>query len=317
MKCWRPAPLAALLCCLVAGCASVERTRITFEPQPGAVVIRAGAEPLATYVYDDPNILRPYFKDVFAPGGVQVTRHYPPRQGIDRMDHPTMHPGLFLAFGDLAGADFWRNRAKVEHVEFTKPPVCRDGRGSFAVHNRYVAGHVIIDETCEYTFIVRPNGFLILWDSTFKSARSAFTFGDQEEMGLGVRVATPIAVTSQTGGRILDAERRRGEKEIRGHSAAWCDYSGRIGERFAGIAIMPDPTNFRACWWHVRDYGLMVANPFGRKALTKGEPSQVIVQPGEPFKLRWVIFLHSGQAEENVDIAEARHDGLDLLNHPN
>jgi hypothetical protein len=313
MESCRPALLAVSLCCLIAGCVSDKKPRITFEQQPGAVVIRAGVEPLATYVYGDPDILRPYFKDVFAPGGIQVTRHYPPREGIDRMDHPTMHPGLFLAFGDLAGADFWRNKATARHVEFIKPPAWENGRGCFAVHNQYQAEQATIDETCEYTFVVRPDGFLILWDSTFQSTQSPFYFGDQEEMGLGVRVATPIAVTSQTGGRILDAEQRQGEKEIRGRTAAWCDYSGQVGGRFAGIAIMPDPANFRPSWWHVRDYGLMVANPFARKALGKGEPSKVVVQPGEPFRLRWVIFTHSSRVEESVDIAKACRDGLELL----
>jgi hypothetical protein len=316
MRFCRPTLLAALLCFATVGCASEKEPRITFEQQPGAVVIRAGVEPLATYVYTDPNILRPYFKDVFAPGGVQVTRHYPPREGVDRTDHPTMHPGLFLAFGDLAGADFWRNKAAVKHVEFTKPPAWRDGRGGFTVHNQYVSEQATIDETCEYTFVPRPDGVLILWDSTFKSAQP-FYFGDQEEMGLGVRVATPIAVTSQTGGRILDAEQHKDEKEIRGHTAAWCDYSGQVGERFAGIAIMPDPANFRPAWWHVRDYGLMVANPFARKALGKGEPSKVVVQPGEPFRLRWVILVHSSPTGQTVDIGKACRDGLDLLNKKN
>ena len=33
------------------------------------------------------------------------------RQDLD--DHPTMHPGLWLAFGDINGADFWRNKGRV------------------------------------------------------------------------------------------------------------------------------------------------------------------------------------------------------------
>ena len=27
---------------------------------------------------------------------------------------------------------------------------------------------------------------------------------------------------------------------------------------------MPAPSNFRTSWWHNRDYGVFVANPFGR-----------------------------------------------------
>ena len=55
-------------------------------------------------------------------------------------------------------------------------------------------GVVLCEEVCTYTFQVRPAGYLILWDSTFESNRSGLYFGDQEEMGLGVRVATPLMV---------------------------------------------------------------------------------------------------------------------------
>jgi hypothetical protein len=34
--------------------------------------------------------------------------------------------------------------------------------------------------------------------------------------------------------------------------------------------VMPDPRNASVCRWHTRDYGLMVANPFGRMVFTKG-----------------------------------------------
>ena len=36
-------------------------------------------------------------------------------------------------------------------------------------------------------------GFFILWDISFTSDQP-FTFGDQEEMGLGIRMATPLRV---------------------------------------------------------------------------------------------------------------------------
>ena len=50
-----------------------------------------------------------------------------------------MHPGLWLAFGDVGGADFWRTKGAVQHVGFVgKPEATRDG-GTFAVRNRYRA----------------------------------------------------------------------------------------------------------------------------------------------------------------------------------
>jgi len=300
--------IVPLLVTLVLPSLSLAATsgEITFEPEPGAIVIRADGKPLATYVYEDREILRPYFKDLHAPNGAAVTRNHPPKEGVDPGDHATMHPGLFLAFGDLGGADFWRNKANVEHAGFVEAPCVEKGEGRFAVRNRYVAeGRVICEEICEYRFMVRPSGFLVLWDSTFRSDRSSFSFGDQEEMGLGVRVATPIRVKTGKGGRILDSQGRRNEKAIWGHKAAWCDYSGPAGDAFAGVAILPDPGDFRPCWWHVRDYGVMVANPFGRDAFGKGQKSQVVVKRGEPFRLCFGILIHAGASEGSVDLQGA------------
>lgn len=308
-----------LLMCFVAAFASngPAADTITFEQQPNALVIRAGEKPLATYVYKDPRIFRPYFKDLCAPGGIQVTRRHPPQEGLDRTDHDTMHPGLWLAFGDLGGADFWRNKAKVEHTAFVKQAISTGGKASFTVLNEYIAdAKCICQETCKYTIVLRPNGYFIIWDSTFKSDKAGFYFGDQEEMGLGVRVATPLMVKplkpDSKPGRILDDKGRRNEREIWGREAFWADYGGWIDDRFVGLAIMPDPRNFRACRWHTRDYGFMAANPFALDAFKAGSPSRTEVKPGEPFHLRFGVFVHAGAAEDRIDLSAAYRDYLSL-----
>jgi hypothetical protein len=287
---------------------------VDFVEHPGTVTVQIDGGPLGTYVYRDPQILRPYFKDLYAPGGLQVTRPHPPREVTDPVDHADMHPGLWLAFGDISGADFWRNKARVEHVRFVKRPHADKGRGGFTVLNRYRDGdRYVCEEVCEYTFLVCPNGYLILWNSTFQSDHAAFYFGDQEEMGLGVRVAAPIMVKSGKGGRILDSEGRRNEKGIWGKPAQWCDYSGWLADVFAGVTIMPDPENIRPCRWHTRDYGFMAANPFGRAVFDAGPPSKLTVQPGEPFHLGFGVLLHAGVSEDSADLAAAYRDYLERL----
>ncbi len=99
----------ALLCVGMASCVAAAQHRISFEPRKDTVRVLVDGGPLATYVWRDAEILRPYFKDLHAPGGIQVTRPCPPQKGTDPVDYETMHPGLWLAFGDLSGADFWRN----------------------------------------------------------------------------------------------------------------------------------------------------------------------------------------------------------------
>lgn len=300
---------------LVTAAGGVEREpQVAFRAEPDRLRISVSGQPVATYVFRDPGISRPYFADLRAPGGIPVTRTYPPVPGKDPTDHGTFHPGLWLAFGDLSGADYWRLKAAVRHEEFAQEPKGGRGRGSFTVINRYLSPDgqkVLCRETCRYTLLVRANGYLLITDSTFRSDAGEFVFGDQEEMGLGVRVATPITVTN--GGRITDSEGHRNEAQIRGKQPAWCDYSGSIDGRRVGITLMPDPKNPLRSWYHVRDYGLMVANPFAGQALGQGTPSRVAVKPGETLRLRFGVLLHSTRADGPMDPAAAYSDYLGRL----
>ena len=282
----------------------------------GRVGLRVGGEPAAEYVYHDPMISRPYFAYVKAPGGIQVTRNHPPVAGQDAEDHATFHPGIWMAFGDLSGADSWRLKAAVRHESFLGEPKSAPGEGSFAVRNSYLSedgGRVVAREVCRFTMKVRPAGTLLLWDSAFTPGEGELAFGDQEEMGLGVRVATPLTVTR--GGLITDSEGRHNEKEVRGHASTWWDYSGVVNGRRAGVMVMPDPRNFRPSWSHARDYGFFAANPFGRQSLTGGERSRVVVAPGETLRLRYGVLLHAAPVGRPVDLKAAYEDYL-ALTHP-
>jgi hypothetical protein len=293
--------------------AADSEAEVAFAKKPGEVHVTIGGENVATYMYADSTIPRPYFAHVHGPGGVQLTRNHPPIEGQDRTDHATMHPGIWMAFGDLNGTDIWRNKGRVVHERFVQEPAGGSKRGSFAVENRYATGtgETICVEVCRFTFLVRPHGYLLFWDSTFSSDRE-FHFGDQEEMGLGVRLATPIAVTSEGGGRILDSEGRKNGGEIWGKTADWCDYSGPIESRFGGITVMPHPNNFRPCWWHARDYGFVAANPFGRAAFSAGPPSKVVVRPGAALRLQFGLLIHASEKEDDVDLAVAYRDYLEM-----
>ena len=286
---------------------AVATDRIRFQLKGDRVTIKYEKQPLATYVFQDSKTPRPYFAHVFAPNGKQVTRHHPPRPGQDATDHATYHPGIWMAFGDINGQDYWRLKARVEHAEFIDSPANKSGHASFSVRNRYwneAGKKVVCTEVAEYTFQAlhsddspqMPAGFLLYWDSTFSSSTDDFTFGDQEEMGLGIRVTTPIAVTQ--GGQIRNRDGRTNEKQVWGKMSAWCDYSGLVGNHRIGMTLMPDPANFRRCWFHARDYGFCAANPFGRNAFTRGEKSKITVARGASLKLRFGIFLHAQPKNE-------------------
>ena len=296
-------------------CVAVERDRVSFGTESGKILIVIGGKPMATYVYDDEKIPRPYFANVRAPGGVQVTRNHPPIEGKDPVDHAEYHPGIWLAFEDLSGADFWRNRARVEHVEFVQQTSGGDGKGTFTVRNRYVAedGKVICTEVCRHTILVRPAGYLLIYDSGFSSDRGPFVFGDKKASGLGVRVASPIRV-GDGNGQITNSDGLRNEQQAMGKQADWCDFSGTIDGRHAGLTLMPDPGNFRRSWFFARNYGCLLANPFGRKFFSQqGEDGRVVVQEGDTFRLRFGVLIHAAPAGGKTDLKAAYADYLQVI----
>ena len=82
----------------------------------------------------------------------------------------------------------------------------------------------------------------------------------------------------------------------------WCDYSGTIDGKAAGVAVFDDPRNPSRAAWHVRGYGLMAANPFGRGhagfPARKGQTELVKLAKGDHLKLRYGIYAHDGNAEK-------------------
>ncbi|MFP6692918.1 MAG: DUF6807 family protein, partial [Pirellulales bacterium] len=261
--------------------------------------------PLADFVFHDPSVLRPYFANVHGPRGAKITRNHPPIPGRDATDHGTMHPGIWLGFGDISGVDFWRNQGRIEHVRFVAAPTATKQGVTFATESRLASptGKPLATLTGRCTLSVRPAGWLLIWDATFHAGNREITFGDQEEMGFGARLATEL--TEKNGGIILNSRGTKTAKETWGKPAAWCDYSGVKDGRRTGILLMASPKNFRQSWWHNRDYGVFVANPFGRAAMKQGAKSQVLVKQGQSLRLVFAALLHD--AAEFDPAVEYRH----------
>ncbi len=299
---------------------------VDFNVGGGRVEILAGGEHFATYVYADPEIPRPYFCRVAAPGGIQVTRNHPPHPIEDAKndDHATFHPGLWLAFGDLGGADFWRNKARVRHVHFEDSPQSGDV-GTFTVKNVYETPEspprIICTETCRYMVLITPTARWIIAESQLQAVASEVAFGDQEEMGFGVRMATPLTV-KHGNGTIINDLGGQNEPGTWGKQADWCAYSGVMDGRRIGILLAANPGNFRRSWFHNRDYGLMVANPFGKKSMTAPRdrtvlPDSTPLPLGNVFSLGFGVCVFAEEGEQHPDYGALYDRYINLLIDPN
>jgi hypothetical protein len=231
----------------------------------------------------------------------------------DKNDHATMHPGIWLSFGDISGHDYWRLRAETRHVRFVEQPTAVSAdQATFTVENAYLSEDgksTVCTEKCRYDLYLIEGGYLLVATSEF-SGDKEFYFGDQEEMGLGIRLATPISVDQIQGGRILDSDGRLNGKGVWGKQARWCDYSGVVDSSHLGITIFPDPGNFRESWWHARDYGFVAANPFGKSAFQGGEKSKIVVKPGTTLRIRYGLFVHDGLSPDAKGSIESAYDAF-------
>lgn len=289
----------------LARLASADSGTIELHSTDSAVSMRVGAVETLRYIYRDPAVSRPYFAPVRTLSGVQVSRNHPPQAGQDKTDHLGLHTGIWLSFGDISGNDYWRLKARTEHVKFITPPEIKSGVGSWSVLNRYLStdgNSTVCEETASYSVELVPQGYLLRMTSEFRAEKNEVVFGDQEEMGLGIRVNSKIAVEKGLGGRLLDSEGRRNGGEVWGKTSDWCDYAGPLDGRWTGITLFSSPGNFHPSWNHARDYGFLAVNPFGRAAFTKGEPSRVVIQPGETLTLNFGVYVHESAAESDCSL---------------
>ncbi len=290
--------------------AAAKSAGVKITDQPGqAVAIDINGRPFTSYHYAGTQV-RPYLYPVIGPGDATVTRHFPMRDDVpgERHDHPH-HRSIWVAHGDVNGADNWSEgpeHAWTVHQGFRTlagGPVY----GTLHSDNKWTDkdGNALLNQQTELRFYALPD-FLRLLDVTltFAADYQTVTFGDTKEGGLiAVRVAGTM--DGVKGGRITQSTGATGEKETWGKMASWCHYGGPVqapgGACLAGIGIIDHPANPRyPTYWHVRDYGLMTANPFGHSHYynDKTRNGALVLEAGQSLVFRYRLIIHDGTAAQ-------------------
>ena len=292
------APLAASHRCAAADPA--DKPAFAVEEKPDRLIITDGGRPVAEYVFNDPVVKRPYFCNVRTPSGIQVTRNHPPVEGQDLADHPTFHPGIWWGFGDINGEDFWRNKAAIRHERFNNRTT-EDGALRIIHHCSLVdsSGAVLgkAGFATRWSRVVlipsKKPSYWLSCEAALQSDDRELVLGDQEEMGLGVRLASPLA--EKNGGLVTGHGGKKGAKAIWGTQSKWCDYSGRVDGRQVGITALARNLKSSPSWWHVRDYGLLVANGFGKRAQPDRSDPSSRIPPRLPLMLSYQLIIHDDE----------------------
>jgi Methane oxygenase PmoA len=287
---------------LVGGDAPGPAARLT--QQGDAFEIAIGDRPFTTYHFGS-QAVRPYFFPLLGPDGVPMTRSFPMLAGIsgESTDHPH-HRSLYVGFGEVNGVDCWSepphsNTGRIVHQAWDG---VADGPVAAVLRERLRwvdgQGNALLDEQRRIVVYASATVRLLDLELRLAPAHAAVLFGDTKEGGpLAVRVNS--AIEGKRGGTIENAYGGRREAECWGKRAPWVDYSGSVDGAAVGLALFDHPTSFRhPTYWHVRDYGLFAANPFGLSTFAN-DPSQrgdVVLAPGQSLTFRYRVCLHRGDA---------------------
>jgi hypothetical protein len=287
------------------------RGGVTLETAPEALSLRVPEGLVGAYRFGG-GAARPFLWPLLGPGQTPVTRAYPmaEREGEAR-DHPH-HRSLWSAYGDVNGVDDWSEEEG--HGTITHQAFVRQGQGP--VFGGFTAGGLwrapdgeplLREERTIRAYNVGGDRRLLDYTLTLVADQGRdIVFGDTKEGGLlSVRVATTM--DGARGGTIENAGGGRGEAACWGKPSPWCDYSGRVEDQIVGIALLDHPSNpGHPARWHVRDYGLMTANPFATGAFTGGAPTPVTLPRDLGITFRYRVLLHRGGAAEG-QVADAYH----------
>lgn len=263
------------------------------------------------YYFKD--VPRPYCYPLIGPGGAAMTRNWPMKNTPDEQhDHPH-HRSLWFAHGSVNGQDFWseeKGHGRTVHdgfIELTSGAKV----GVIKSRNKWVAADGTVMCTDERTLRFYNPGSeherMLDFEVTLHASNGDVTFGDTKEGTMAVRLAATLRLKGKVGhGHIITSTGVR-DGQTWGKRADWCDYYGPVEGKTVGIAIFDNPENPRhPTWWHVRDYGLFAANPFGRhdfEKLPDKAAGNLLLPAGKSLTFRYRFLLHEGD-ERQGKVAE-------------
>lgn len=311
-----------LVACLFGVCVSQAGAAadgaVTLSRKDDRIRIEIGGKLFSEYLFFSGS--KPCLYPILDADGTSYTRDWPLREDTDEARDHDWHRSVWFGHGRVNGHDLWRVRpdrhtGTIQHDGVLET---RDGpEGLLRVRHRWQAADGTTLCTDVTTIRIRrvADGTFLDHEIVIKASHGPLVLGDTEEGVLAVRVNEAIRAVHGEGGdrragtgRIVNANGDRNGAAW-GKRAPWCDYSGTLPDgRVIGVAIFDHSENpSHPTWWHVREYGLVAANPFGKHDFEKLEnqpdAGTINVPAGGELVLRHRIFFHRGD-EKAARVAE-------------
>jgi hypothetical protein len=282
------------------------RKGVVITETEGKLRIEIEGELFAEYITSHPN--KPFFYPIHGPSGRGMTRNWPMKKAPDEAEDHIHHRGLWYSHGNVNGVDFWSESpqaGRIVHERFTQ--LLSGPQGVIGTRNRWVArdGKTICTDERTYRISHREGLRMLDVEITLHASEGELRLGDTKEGTMALRIAETMRLKGKVGaGRIVNSEGVR-DGATWGKRAKWVDYHGPVEGELVGVAIFDHPSNPKhPTWWHVRDYGLFAANPFGVHDFEKQPPGtgDLVVPAGQHVRFRYRFVFHLGD-EQQANIA--------------
>ena len=314
--------VAAAAAPAVASSVALAPDSVTLTRRDDRIRIEIGGKLFSEYIFFSGS--KPCLYPILDADGTGYTRDWPLREDTPEARDHDWHRSVWFGHGLVNGHDLWRvlpdqKTGTIQHdgvVETREGPI-----GLLRVRHRWLAGDGKVLCTDETTIRIRrvAAGTFLDHEIVIRASHGPLVLGDTEEGSLAVRVNEALRVVHGKGkekrtgtGHIVNASGDR-DGAAWGKRSPWCDYSGSLPDgRVIGVAIFDHPKNpTQPTWWHVRDYGLFAANPFGRhdfeKLKNQPDAGNIAVPAGGELVLRHRIFFHRGD-EKAARVANLYRD---------
>ena len=282
---------------------SVKHMEVLNGDKRDKVVVSIGNEIFTEYRYANQG--KPILYPVIGPYGIPMTRHYPMKEGVpgesgDHHHHQSIHYNH-----PVSGIDFWHGRggAHIRNDEIVKTEVV-DGKALIVSRNSWMHGDKrILSDTTEISAGNTKGGRFIDYKVSIHASEREITFQDSKEGSMSIRTHPALRLQGKVAkGSAINSEGVKG-KAVWGKAAKWVNYWGPVDGKMVGIAIFDHPKNPRhPTTWHARDYGLVAANPFGKRYFKAGDGA-LTLQKGETVTFAYRFFFHEN-SHEKIDLPE-------------
>jgi hypothetical protein len=282
----RPFLLALALCIPLTAAEPKPVPRMQAIPLPREEVsFQRDGEEIARFRFA-PDQRRPFIFPIIGPSGRSLTRMGHPRDPVTHSHHNS----VWFSHQFVGGVNFWGDDGgRIAHLRLTRLEDS-DEVALAETENAWLDMEnkpVLHDRRRVSAKALPGKEWLLLLDLQLEARTADVTLGESAFGMLGVRMAKTIGV-HDGGGTIRNSEGGVDEEGCFRRPARWMDYSGPITPTAVeGIALFDHPRNpNHPVPFHCRNDGWMGASLTFPGALT--------VRKGEPMRLRYALFIHSG-----------------------